>query len=109
MKALLCEAHGPPETLVVRDMPDPQPGPGEVLVRVHAAALNFFDTLIIQGRYQSKPSLPFSPCGEFCGEVLALGAGLAGFQPGQRVAGHCGIGAARELLCIGCAAGWRAG
>lgn len=100
MKALLCEALGPPESLVLRDIPDPFPGPGEVMVRVRAAALNFFDTLVIQGRYQTRPELPFSPCAEFAGEVMALGEGLSGFTIGQRVAGHCGIGAARELLSV---------
>jgi NADPH2:quinone reductase len=100
MKALLCDALGPPESLVIRDLPDPAPGPGEVLVRVSAAALNFFDTLIIQGRYQVKPALPFSPAAEFAGTVAALGEGVSGFAPGQRVAGHCGIGAARELVTI---------
>ncbi len=100
MKALLCETLGPPGSLVIRDLPDPAPGPGEVLVRVRAAALNFFDTLIIEGRYQVKPALPFSPSGEFAGEIVALGVGVADFVPGQRVAGHCGIGAARELIAI---------
>eukprot|EP01042_Synura_sphagnicola_P022254 gene22254-28336_t len=52
MKALLCEALGPAETLVIRDLPEPKPGPGEIAIRVKAAALNFFDTLVIQGRYQ---------------------------------------------------------
>jgi NADPH2:quinone reductase len=100
MKALLCETLGPPETLAILDIPDPSPGTGEVLVRVRAAALNFFDTLIIEGRYQVKPSLPFSPCGEFAGEIAGLGQGVTGWNVGQRVAGHCGIGAARELLCV---------
>jgi NADPH:quinone reductase len=100
MKALLCETLGPPEGLVVRDVPAPAPAPGEVLVRVSAAALNFFDTLIIQGRYQVKPAMPFSPSAEFAGTVAALGEGVTGFAIGQRVAGYCGIGAARELVTI---------
>ncbi|MGL4729948.1 MAG: NADPH:quinone oxidoreductase family protein, partial [Bosea sp. (in: a-proteobacteria)] len=87
-------------SLVIRDVPDPIPARGEVLVRVSAAALNFFDTLIIQGRYQVKPAMPFSPSAEFAGVVAALGEGVTGFAIGQRVAGHSGIGAARELATI---------
>ncbi len=67
MKALLCKALGGPEDLVIEDVPDPVPGPGEALVRVTVAALNFFDTLIIAGRYQVKPELPFSPGAEPAG------------------------------------------
>ena len=76
MKALLCEHHGPAEELTIRDLPDPEPGPGEVVVTVKAAALNFFDTLIIQGRYQTRPAFPFSPSAECAGPISALGEGL---------------------------------
>ena len=76
MKALLCTRLGGPEDLSIETLPDPVPGPGQALVRVSAAALNFFDTLIIAGRYQVKPELPFSPGGEACGIVEALGPGL---------------------------------
>ncbi|KAB1071029.1 NADPH:quinone oxidoreductase family protein [Methylobacterium planeticum] len=75
MKALLCTRLGGPEDLSIETLPDPVPGPGQALVRVRAAALNFFDTLIIAGRYQVKPELPFSPGGEACGVVEALGSG----------------------------------
>ncbi len=75
MKALLCKALGGPEDLVIEEVPDPVPGPGEALVRVSVAALNFFDTLIIAGRYQVKPELPFSPGAEACGVIEALGPG----------------------------------
>ena len=61
MKALLCNQYGPPETLTVTDVPDPVAAAGEAVVRVRAAALNFFDTLIIAGKYQHKPPFPFSP------------------------------------------------
>ncbi|MDI9848325.1 NADPH:quinone oxidoreductase family protein [Rhodoblastus sp. 17X3] len=98
MIAALCEIHGPPESLVLRELPDPAPGPGEVLVAPNRVALNFFDTLIIENKYQLKPALPFSPGGEFCGTVLALGAGVDGFAIGQRVAGYCSYGAARSRL-----------
>ncbi len=78
MKALLCEALGPADHLVVRDLPEPVPGPGEIVIAVRAAALNFFDTLVIQGRYQAKPPLPFSPSAECAGIVSAIGEGVTG-------------------------------
>ena len=98
MRAVLCKAYGGPETLVVDEMETPRPGPGEVLVRVGLAALNFFDTLIIQGKYQFKPELPFSPGAELCGTVEAVGEGVEGWQPGERVAASIGWGACREYV-----------
>jgi NADPH2:quinone reductase len=98
MKAVLCETLGPPETLVVRDLPDPVPGPGEVTVKVTAAALNFFDTLIIEGKYQVRPELPFSPGAEFSGVVSAVGEGVGDVAPGDRVMGYGGFGACRETV-----------
>jgi len=100
MIAVLCESHGPPENLVLRELPDPVAEPGEVLVAPSRVALNFFDTLIIADKYQIKPDLPFSPGGEFCGRVVALGEGVSGFEPGQRVAGYCSYGAARSRLAL---------
>jgi len=85
MKAVLCKAYGPPENLVVEELPTPQPGPGQVRVGVHACGVNFPDTLIIQGTYQFKPELPFSPGGEVAGVIQALGEGVTGFAIGQRV------------------------
>ncbi|MDG2002120.1 MAG: NADPH:quinone oxidoreductase family protein [Novosphingobium sp.] len=86
MQALMCEKHGPPEDLVLRDMPIPEAGEGEIQIRVHASGLNFPDTLIIQDKYQMKPPLPFSPGGELAGVVTAVGPGVTRFQPGDRVA-----------------------
>jgi NADPH2:quinone reductase len=100
MKALLCESHGPAERLVIRDLPEPQPGPGEIAIAVKAAALNFFDTLIIENRYQTKPALPFSPCAECAGTVAALGEGVTGWRIGDRVAAWLGYGAARERVVV---------
>lgn len=102
MKALLCEALGPAEALAIRELPAPAPGPGQVAIRVRAAALNFFDTLIIQGRYQTKPELPFSPCAECAGEIVGLGEGVTGWRIGERVAAWLGHGAARELVVVDC-------
>lgn len=100
MKAILSDRPGPANTLVLADLPDPVPGPGEVLVDVAAVGLNFFDTLVIEDRYQFKPVRPFSPGGEFSGRVAALGAGVTGFTLGERVAGHLKAGAAREKLLV---------
>ena len=71
MKALLCTHYGTPDDLTLADIPDPVPGEGEAVVRIEAAALNFFDTLIIANKYQTKPPLPFSPAAEFAGTVGA--------------------------------------
>jgi len=85
MKAVLCKAYGPPSSLVVEDIASPIPGPGQVLVAVHAAGVNFPDTLIIQGKYQFKPELPFSPGAEVSGIVKAVGEGVSQPQIGDRV------------------------
>jgi NADPH2:quinone reductase len=98
MKALICEAYGPPERLRIVDLPEPVPGSGEALVEVGFAGLNFFDLLVIENKYQAKPALPFSPAAEFSGRVLALGPGATGFKPGDRVLGYTGFGCARERL-----------
>jgi NADPH2:quinone reductase len=98
LKAVLCERLGGPEALVLRDLAMPEPGPGEVLVGVAAAALNFFDTLIIEGRYQFRPELPFSPGAEFAGRVISVGEGVELFEPGDRVMGYVRWGAAREAV-----------
>lgn len=98
MKALLCKTIGPPSSLVVEEVPDPEPQPGEVLVEVKAAALNFFDTLIIEDKYQFKPDRPFSPGAEMAGIVRKTSPGVAAFVPGDRVMGYHKHGCARELI-----------
>lgn len=100
MRALLCKELGPPSSLVVEDLPDPVAGPGEVVVRVAAVGLNFFDTLVIQGRYQVKPALPFSPGAEVAGTVEAVGAGVDGFAVGDRVVAWAKIGGCREKIAV---------
>jgi NADPH:quinone reductase len=85
MKAVLCKELGLPEKLVVENVPSPKPGKGEVLVSVKACGVNFPDTLIIQGKYQFKPELPFSPGGEVAGVVKEVGAGVTSPKPGDRV------------------------
>ena len=86
MQALMCESFGPPEGLVLREIAVPQPDEGEVLIRVHAAGLNFPDTLIIQDKYQIKAPLPFAPGGELSGVVEAVGPGVQRLKAGDRVA-----------------------
>jgi NADPH2:quinone reductase len=98
LKAVLCVELGGPEALRFEDLPDPEPGPDEVAVDVAFAALNFFDTLIIAGKYQSKPALPFSPGGEMAGVVSAVGARVEGLAVGDRVAGYLGHGCCREKI-----------
>ncbi len=100
MKALICPSLGPAETLKVMDVEKPSAKEGEVVVDVVYAALNFFDTLIIEGKYQLKPEPPFSPAGEFAGRVAAIGPGVTGFAIGDRVMGSTGFGAAREVIAI---------
>jgi NADPH:quinone reductase len=100
MKALLCTRYGTPDDLEIADIADPKPGPGEAVVRVAAAALNFFDTLIIAGKYQYKPEMPFSPAAEFAGTVESVGAGVTSLAAGDRVLGYSGYGAARERIAL---------
>ena len=83
---------------MIEDIAVPQPGPGDVLIAVQAAALNYFDTLITRGKYQSKPPLPFSPSAEVAGVVEALGPGVDGVRVGERVMAYLGWGGAREKV-----------
>ncbi len=100
MKALICQSLGPAENLLVMEVEAPRAGDGEVLVEVAYAGLNFFDTLIIEGKYQVRPKPPFSPGAEFSGHVVALGPGAQGFKAGDRVMGACSHGAAAEVIAI---------
>ena len=98
MKAILCTHFGGPDDLQLADVPPPIAGPGEAVVRIKAAALNFFDLLIIAGKYQHKPPFPFSPASEFAGVVESVGPGVTDVAPGDRVMGALGWGAARERI-----------
>jgi len=98
MKAILCTHFGASDELEFADIPQPIAGHGEAVVRVKAAALNFFDLLIIAGKYQHKPPFPFSPGAEFAGVVESIGAGVTDFAPCDRVMGWTGWGAARESI-----------
>jgi NADPH2:quinone reductase len=100
VKAILCTRLGGPDDLVLADLPIPVAGNGEAVVSIKAVGLNFYDTLIIAGKYQTKPPLPFSPGGEFAGVVERVGAGVTELSPGDRVMGYTGFGAARQYAAF---------
>jgi NADPH2:quinone reductase len=93
MKAVVCKAWGPPDSLVLEELPAPQPGPGQAVVDVMAAGVNFPDVLTVQGKYQVRPELPFTPGNEFAGVVRAVGAGVTSVKVGDRVIGFTRTGA----------------
>jgi NADPH2:quinone reductase len=100
MRAIRCEEWGGPETLRLRDIPDPVPQKGEVLIRIHAAGVNFPDVLIIQKKYQVQPELPFTPGAEIAGEIEAVGEGVTGYKPGDRVLALCSTGGFAEKIAL---------
>lgn len=100
MKAVLSRAVGGPETLELAEVADPVPGKGEALIRVAACGVNFPDALIIEDKYQFKPSRPFSPGGEVAGVIEAVGEGVSGLEVGQRVLASTGWGGmAEKVVC----------
>ena len=100
MKALLSHEPGGPETLRLEELPDPAPGPGELLVRVRACAMNFPDVLIIEDKYQLKPPRPFAPGGEIAGEVISIGEGVDGWSIGDRLIAALGFGGLAEQVLV---------
>jgi len=100
VKAILCKAYGPPDSLVVEDIPSPVAGPGEVVVSVKTASVNFPDVLIIQNKYQLKPPLPFSPGSELAGVVKSVGDGVTHLKPGDPVMAITGYGAFAEEVKV---------
>ena len=96
MKAVLCKQFGPPESLVIEELPSPKAAAGEVVLTVRAASVNFPDFLIIQNKYQFKPPLPFSPGSELAGVVKEIGAGVTNVRPGDRVIAFTTFGAFAE-------------
>jgi len=98
MRAVLCKELGPPSALVIEDIELKAPGPKEVLIDVKACSVNFPDTLIIQGLYQFKPELPFSPGGDIAGVVSAVGSEVKRFKPGDEVFGATGHGGFAEQV-----------
>jgi len=100
VKAVLCKQFGPPESLVVEELPSPRPGEDEVVVSVKAASVNFPDVLIIQNKYQFKPPLPFSPGSELAGVIKEIGAGVRGAKAGDRVIAYTTYGAFAEEVKV---------
>jgi NADPH:quinone reductase len=96
MKAVLCKAFGPPDSLVIEDIEPLKPGKGQVVISVKACGVNFPDTLIIQGKYQSKPPFPFIPGGEVAGIVKEPGEGVDTVKVGSRVIAFTGVGGFAE-------------
>lgn len=100
MKAILSHTPGPPSTLKLENIDKPIPGPKDVLVKINIAALNFFDSLIIEDLYQFKPPRPFSPAAEMAGTIESVGSEVSAFKPGDRVCGYNTSGCAREYITI---------
>src|SRR3982075_1192415 len=87
MKAILCSQYCGPDDLVLADVPDPVAEPGQAVIAIKSAALNFFDLLMIQGKYQIKPPFPFSPAAEVAGVIESVGAGGPHPKRGRRAGG----------------------
>jgi len=104
MKALLSRAPGGPETLELAELPDPKPGPGQLLVQVKACAINYPDVLIIEDKYQFRPERPFAPGGEIAGVVEVAGDGVGRWGPGDRVIAMLGHGGLAEKVLVSAAA-----
>jgi NADPH2:quinone reductase len=101
MRAVVCKEFGPPEGLVVEEVDDPRPGEGELVIAVEAAAVTFPDTLMLEDKYQFTPTPPYVPGGEAVGRVRAVGAGVEGWDIGDRVVGGLGTtGAYAELAAV---------
>jgi len=100
MKALLSTAVGGPETLILSELPSPEPGPGEVTIAVRAVGVNFPDSLIIEDKYQFKPARPFAPGGEIAGVVSRVGSGVQTLQVGARVLASPGWGGMAEEVAV---------
>ena len=89
MKAVLCEKHCLPNTLVIKDIPSPKPAANEVIISIKACSANFPDTLMIQNLYQLKPELPFSPGAEVSGIIKEVGGGVKHLKVGDHVLSLC--------------------
>jgi NADPH2:quinone reductase len=100
MKAWRVNQLGEPETMRLEELPDPEPGPGQVRIRNRAAAINFFDILQCQGKYQVRPPLPFSPGAEVAGVIDKLGEGVERFAVGDRVQGMASFGGYAEASVV---------
>src|SRR5258708_7137590 len=100
MKAILCTQYCGPDDLVLTEVPDPVAGPGEAVIAIKSAPLNFFDLLLIQGKYQLKPPFPFSPPPEVAGVIESVGSGVTGLKVGDRVVASSGHNGPREQIAL---------
>jgi NADPH2:quinone reductase len=100
MKAIVCNAWGLPDTLVIEELPDAIPGPGQLAIEIRAAGVNFPDVLIIQNKYQFKPALPFTPGSELAGVVLAVGEGVTRYKTGDAVIAFSAQGAFAQQIVV---------
>ncbi|MFT5533952.1 MAG: NADPH2:quinone reductase [Burkholderiaceae bacterium] len=100
MKAIVCNAWGLPDTLVIEELPDAVPGPGQIAIDIRAAGVNFPDVLIIQNKYQFKPALPFTPGSELAGVVLAVGEGVTRYKAGDQVIAFSAQGAFAQQIVV---------
>lgn len=106
MKAVVCEAFAPVADLKFTDFPDPVAGPGEVVIEVAAAGVNFPDVLMVQGKYQVKPPVPFVAGSEAAGTILSVGEGVTGFAVGDRVTAFTGVGSYARQVRVSAAQVW---
>lgn len=100
MKAILCKEYGPPESLILEEIEDPKPRSGQVVIDIDACAINFPDVLMIEGEYQFKPNMPFSPGAEVAGTVSVLGEGVSGVAVGDKVIASPGFGGLAEKVAV---------
>jgi NADPH2:quinone reductase len=107
MRAALLHAYGPPENLVVEEVPDPQPKPNQIVIDVHACGVNFPDVLMVQDLYQFKPALPFTPGGEVSGTVAGVGSDVTDWSIGDRVAAGTGTGGFAEQIAVDASRAYR--
>src|ERR1700751_129081 len=103
MKAILCSQFCQPDDLVLAEAPDPVAQAGQAVIAIKAAALNFFDILMIQGKYQIKPPFPFSPGAEIAGIIESVGQGVTDLKVGDRVVASCGHNGARDKIALAAA------
>ncbi len=100
MRAIRCEKYGPPSDLFMREIPDPEPGPGEAVVGIEGASVNFPDTLFIQNKYQISVPVPFTPGSEFVGTVIKVSPDVKGLKVGDHVMGSAMVGAYAEQIAV---------
>lgn len=100
VRAVVCRSYGPPEVVTVEELPEPEPGDGQVVVTVRAAAVNFPDVLLVADRYQVSVPTPFVPGSEFAGVVSGIGPGVTGWRVGDRVTGVGMVGAFAEQVVV---------